>query len=199
MRPAYRICEEVRRNLGKGLLLWAVTVVRSEKGRNTMKQANAVKLIALAALVIVAAGGWALGQQETVPPATQPAAPQPAAPPPPAAAPAPAAPTIPVMYMEGARIEFNGKALYAGNVTLELTVHGRDPKVLSVDVIPKMAGDDIAEDLYKSLTLAAGPEFKVKDSGKRVIIGKANKTAPNLSLKVTNLSILGVSVLIEPD
>ncbi|MCU0292387.1 MAG: hypothetical protein MUF10_10445 [Thermoanaerobaculaceae bacterium] len=146
-----------------------------------MRLWRAGTMFAVAVLVVTGTLGWAWAQQ--------PAAPQ--------AAPVAVAVTVPVVYLDEIRVELNGKAQRAGNVAMELTVHGRDPRLVSVDVIPKMGADDIAEDLYKELTLAAGPDFKVKCSGQRVTIAKANKKAPSVSLRITNQSILGVSFLLD--
>jgi hypothetical protein len=101
--------------------------------------------------------------------------------------------------MDAMRIQLDGKAQYAGNVEMELTVQGKDAKLVSVNVIPKMKADEIGRDLYKQLTLAAGSNLKVKESGSRITLQKANSKAPNFSLRITNQSILGVSFLIEKD
>ncbi len=106
-------------------------------------------------------------------------------------------PAIPTIYVEGMRVELAGKAGFTGNVTLEFKVQGQEAKVASVDVIPKMKADEIARDLYKQLTLAAGSGFKVKQRGEVITIEKANKKGPNFSLRVTNQSVLGVSFLID--
>ena len=159
------------------------------------------KVVTIVVLAVIAAGGWALAQQTppTEPPATAPAA-APAAAPAPAQAPAPAAAaTLPTVYMEAIRIQLDGKTQYAGNVTMEFTAQGGAPKLVSVNVIPKMSDKEIAQDLYKNLTLAAGPDFKIKHSGARVTIERANKKGPTCSLKITNLSIIGVSFLIDRD
>jgi len=148
-----------------------------------MKSFNAVVLAAVATLAV---GGWVIAQQP-------PAAPQQ----PPAAA--PVAATVPVIYVEAMRIQLDGKTQYAGNVSMEFKALGKDAKLVSVDVIPKMKADEIGRDLYKQLTLAAGSDYKLKESGDRVTIEKANKKAPNFSLRITNQSVLGVSVLIDKD
>ena len=102
--------------------------------------------------------------------------------------------------MQAIRIKVDGKTQYTGNVTMEFKAQGHDPKLISVDVIPKMDAGDIATDLYKQLTLAAGSDYKVKRSGDRVTIERANKkvTTP-ISLKITHQSILGVSFMIDKD
>jgi len=147
------------------------------------------RVVTMVALVVMTAGGWALAQQTppTEPPATAPTA-----------APATAA-TLPTVYMEAMRIQLDGKTQYAGNVTMEFTAQGGASKLVSVNVIPKMSDKEIAQDVYKNLTLAAGPDFKVKHSGARVTIERANKKGPTCSLKITNLTVIGVSFLIDKD
>lgn len=155
--------------------------------------------IALATLAVLAVGGWAVAQQP--PPAATPAPEQPPAAAAPVAAPAAAqaTATIPVVYVEAMRIQLDGKTQYAGNVQIEFKPQGKDAKLVSVDVIPKMRADDIAQDLHKQLTLVAGSDFKVKQSGDRVTIERANKKGPTFSLRITNQSILGVSFFFDKD
>jgi hypothetical protein len=152
-------------------------------------------VVAMVALALLALGGWAVAQVPA--PAAAPAPQQP-----PAAAAPPAAPataTVPVIYVEAMRIQLDGKTQYAGNVQMEFKPQGRDTKLVSVDVIPKMKSDEIARDLYKQLTLATGTDFKVKQSGDRITIERSNKKGPTFSLKITNQSVLGVSFLFDKD
>jgi len=142
-------------------------------------------VVAVAVLAVFAVGEWAIAQETPV--AQQPATA------------GPGAVAIPVIYVEAMRIQLDGKTQYAGNVKMEFKPQGQDAKLLSVDVIPKMKSDEIARDLYKQLTLAAGSNFKVKQSGDRITIEKASKKAPTFSLRITNQSVLGVSFLIDKD
>jgi hypothetical protein len=103
----------------------------------------------------------------------------------------------PVIYVEAMRSARRKK--YAGNVQMEFKTQGKDAKLVSVDVIPKMRADDIAQDLHKQLTLAAGIDFKVKQSGDRITIERANKKGPAFSLRITNQSVLGVAFLFDKD
>ncbi len=137
--------------------------------------------VTMAVLVVITTGGWALAQQ-----------------PPPAAA-APAGATLPVIYMEAMRIQLDGKAAYAGNVKMEFQIRGQDAKLVSVDVIPNTKSDEIARDLFKQLSLVAGSDVKLKQSGDRITIEKANKNAPTFSLRIAYQSIIGVSFLIDRD
>ncbi len=140
--------------------------------------------IGMMVAVVLAVGGPVLAQE--APPAATPAA--------------ATAPELPTIYMPAIRIEVDGKTQYTGNVRMEFRAQGHDAKVISVDVIPKMDAGDIAADVYKQLTLATGSDYKVKRSGSRVTIERANKkvTAP-ISLKLVHQSILGVSFMIDKD
>jgi|PlaIllAssembly_1097288.scaffolds.fasta_scaffold223934_1 hypothetical protein len=162
-----------------------------------MRFLTTVTRVTLAVLVVIGVSGW-VSAQEPAPPQPAPTA-APVAAPQPAPTAAPVEATAPAIFVEAVRLELNGKAQYAGTVSMQFTAHGRVPKLVSVEAIPKMSAGDLAEDLYKELTLAAGSDYKVKSSGSRVTIEKANKKAPNVSLKITMQSILGVSFLIEKD
>ena len=137
--------------------------------------------VTMAVLVVITTGGWALAQQ-----------------PPPAAA-ASAGATLPVVYMEAMRIQLDGKAKFTGNVKVEFQIRGQDAKLVSVDVIPNTKSDEIARDLFKQLSLMAGGDVKLKQSGDRITLEKANKNAPPFSLRISYQSIIGVSFLIDQD
>ena len=158
-----------------------------------MRLSTAVHVIVVAVLVTVVGATWTAAQEPTEP------APAPTAAPAPAPSPVPSAVSVPKIYAEALKVELKGRTDFKGSVSMEVTVHGQEPKLVSVDVIPKMSADDIVEDLFKELTLALGNDFKVKDKGDRVVIEKANKKAPNISLRNTGQSILGVSFLIDKD
>jgi hypothetical protein len=160
-----------------------------------MRVPTSVKVLPLVLLaVIMTATGWVWAQEQ---PAPEPTVAPAAAPPQVATPPAATEAVVPILYAQALRVEMKGKTKYSGNVAMQLTVQGRTPKLISVDVIPKMTDSDIAKDLYKEFTLAAGADFKVDRSGNEVTIKKANKKSPNLSLKITSQSIVGVSFLID--
>jgi 3-oxoacyl-ACP reductase-like protein len=173
---------------------------------------------AMVVLALLAVGGWAVAQEPPPaatpapeqPPAAAPAAEAPAAAavaapaaaPAPAPAAAPAAPAgvqLPTVYMEAMRIQLDGKAKYTGNVKIEFQIRGQDARLVSVDVIPNTKADEIARDLYKQLSLMAGGDVKLKQSGDRITLEKANKSAPPFSIRIAYQSIIGVSFLIDQD
>ena len=85
-----------------------------------------------------------------------------------------------------------------GNLTIELMPQGQPAKFVSVDVIPNTDSKEVARDLYKQMALTLGSgSFKFNQSGDKVVIEKANQSAPAFSVRVVNLSIIGVSVVIN--
>jgi len=84
-------------------------------------------------------------------------------------------------------------------VKMEFQIRGQDARLVSVDVIPDTKSDEIARDLYKQLSLMAGGDVKLKQSGDRITLEKANKSAPTFSIRITHQSIIGVSFLIDKD
>jgi len=100
--------------------------------------------------------------------------------------------------METTKIQLDGKARLAGTLTIELMPKGQPAKFVLVDVIPGTDSKELARDLYKQMTLTLGSgSFKFNQSGDKVVIEKANQSAPAFSVRVVNLSILGMSVLID--
>jgi len=106
---------------------------------------------------------------------------------------------LPTVYMEAMRIQLNGKAKFTGNVKIEFQIRGQTARLVSVDVIPNTKSDEIARDLYKQLSLMAGGDVKLKQSGDRITLEKANKNAPPFSIRIAYQSIIGVSFLIDQD
>jgi len=159
-------------------------------------------------IVILTVVALPLAAQETQPaapaPTPTPAAAPAAAPAAPAAAPAaapvaaaPAAPTMPHAYLEKLAVVVDGKAKANGSVQLEFLAIGGEPKVVEVRVLAKTGKKDIARDIAKELTLAAGGAYKVKQSGDEVRISKKDKKAPNVSVNVLALALPGVSVSVK--
>jgi len=114
----------------------------------------------------------------------------------PAAAPAPAAVTVPRVYFEKAEVVVDGKAEYNGALELEWKPVNGDGKLIQVNVLAKSKDKDIAADIYKELVLAAGNSYKIKQSGEKIQVKKANKQAPNFAITITKLQLPGVSLRI---
>lgn len=147
------------------------------------------------ALVLLLALPAALRAQE---PAGTPAAPAPAAESTPAPPPAPTAVAVeaPRVYLEKAVVTVDGKAEFAGSVQMEFLPLGGTAKVFEVRVLAKAKPKEIARDIHKEITLAAGQTYKVKLSGDEVRISKSGK-AQNFAITITKLAITGVSVRVN--
>jgi len=140
-----------------------------------------------------------LAAQETQPPASPTPTPVPAAAPEtaPATAPAAAASSVPHAYMEKLTVVVDGKAKANGSLKLEFLPIGGEPRVIDVNVLAKTKAKDIARDIHKELSLVAGGAYKVKLSGDEIRISKKDKSAPHISVTVTELALPGVSVHVE--
>ncbi len=116
-------------------------------------------------------------------------------------APAPAKPEsieseAPRVYLEETTIVVDGKAEYNGSIAFEFTPLGGTSKTFTVTVLAKAGRKDIAKDIHKELTIAAGGTYKVKLSGAEVRVSR-NKGAPNFAIVVKKLNATGVSVLVK--
>ena len=130
-------------------------------------------------------------------PAPAAAAPAPAAAAPAPAAAAPAPVTVQRIYFEKAEVVVDGKADYNGAVELEWKPLNGEGKLIQVNVLAKSKDKDIAADIYKELTLAAGGTYKVKQNGEKVRVEKTNKKVPNFAITITKLQLPGVSLRVE--
>jgi hypothetical protein len=153
-------------------------------------------------LVLMLLVGGTLAQEAAPTPAPAEPAPQatPAPPPVEPAAPAPAAPapvTVPRIYFDKAKVVVDGKADFNGALELEWKPLNGEAKLIQVNVLAKMKAKDIAGDVYKEIALAAGASYKVKLSGDRIEVKKANKQAPNFAITITKLQVPGVSLRVE--
>ena len=109
-----------------------------------------------------------------------------------------AAPSVivpPKTYYDAVEVTVTGKAKAAGVVVLVFQTIGGDPKVASVNVLAKSGENDVARDLAKELTVIGGNAFKVKTkSGNVIVVTKAAKNAPNLSITLGMQTIPGIAV-----
>lgn len=147
------------------------------------------------ALFLLASAGVAPAARAQAPEATPTAAA--------VAAPAPAAPSVvvpPKTYYEAVQLTITGKSKAAGVLVVVLQTIGGDPKSASVNVLAKTGENDIARDVAKELTVLGGSNFKVKTkSGNIVVITKAAKNAPNLSIALGMQTIPGIAVSFGED
>jgi hypothetical protein len=142
-----------------------------------------MKPMRIGTLILVgaaAAAGFGAPAQE---PASSPSA---------AASPASAPPKT---YYDGVELTISGKAKAGGVLVVVLQSIGGDPKSASVNVLAKMGENDIAEDVAKELTVLSGNTYKVKTkSGNRIVITKAAKNSPNMSLALGMQTVPGIAV-----
>jgi beta-lactamase class A len=108
-----------------------------------------------------------------------------------------AAAVPPAVFMESVVVAVDGKADFAGNLQLEVLPLGGTTKAISVNVLAKEGKKDIAKQLHRELTVAAGSAYKVKLSGAEIRITKASKKSPNLSLTIQQQAVTGVSLRVS--
>ena len=161
-----------------------------------MKHGSSSPLFGTSTLIVAAMlvlFGMTAAAQEPGPPAE--AQPTPAVP---QAAPAePAAPqqaTAPRIFQPSWEIVVDGKAEANGVLELVFQPHGGEAKLLKVNVIAKAKKNDIAKDLAKELTFAAGSAYKIKANGNKVSVKAPNKKSPPCSLGIETQAVNGVSV-----
>ena len=133
------------------------------------------------------------------PPEPQPAEAQPTQPV--AAAPqtAPAEPepqqaVAPRIFQPAWEVVVDGKAEANGTLELVFEPHGGAAKLLKVNVVAKTKKDQIAKDLAKELTFAAGSAYKIKANGNKVSVKAPNKKSPPCYLGIETQAVNGVSV-----
>jgi hypothetical protein len=121
----------------------------------------------------------------------------------PVAAAAPAAPSVvvpPKTYYDAVRLTIAGKSRAAGVLVVVLQTVGGDPRSASVNVLAKTDENDVARDVAKELTVLGGNAFKVKTkSGNVVVVSKAAKNAPNVSVSLGAQTVPGIAVSFVED
>jgi hypothetical protein len=167
--------------------------------RNTMRHGSNSQLFGASTLIVAAMlvlFGMTAAAQEPAPPAEAqptPAAPQ-AAPAEPAAPAAPQQATAPRIFQPSWEIVVDGKAEANGVLELVFQPHGGEAKLLKVNVVAKAKKDQIAKDLAKELTFAAGSAYKIKANGNKVSVKAPNKKSPPCYLGIETQAVNGVSV-----
>lgn len=155
-------------------------------------------LIGLALTALIPAAAFAQAPDPSpaaaAAPATTVAAP---APPPAPAKPESVASEAPRVYLEKIVVAVDGKAEFDGSVSMEFTPLGGTGKTFEVRVLKKTGRKDVAKDLHKEMTLAAGSGYKVKLSGDEVRVTKASSKSPNFAIVIRKLNLAGMSVLVK--
>jgi hypothetical protein len=107
---------------------------------------------------------------------------------------------VPKTFLEEATLVIDGKAETSGTIRIEFQPRDQQAKVVSINVLAKMKADDIAQDIWKELKLAAGTEYKVKvKDGHKVSIDRSGKETRPFAVVVQGQSTAGVSVLVRKD
>jgi hypothetical protein len=142
--------------------------------------------------ILIMVGATASAQEPPTPaePQPSPAAPQAA----PAEPPAPKQATAPRIFQSAWEIVVDGKAEANGVLELVFQPHGSEAKLLKVNVVAKSKKDQIAKDLAKELTFAAGSAYKIKTNGNKVSVKAPNKKSPPCYLGIETQAVNGVSV-----
>jgi len=105
---------------------------------------------------------------------------------------------IPTVYRDSWKITVNGKPQANGTFTMVFKTLDGEPVKFTINVIAKMKPKQIAEDLWKELSLAAGADYKVKRKGDKVVaINKSNKKVPSIALEITEQKLSGMSLTIS--
>lgn len=105
---------------------------------------------------------------------------------------------IPTVYRDSWKITVNGKPQANGTFTMVFTPLKGEPVKFTINVVAKMKPKQIAQDLWKELSLAAGANYKVKKKGDKVVtIKKGAKNAPGCALEITDQKLSGMSLTIS--
>jgi hypothetical protein len=103
---------------------------------------------------------------------------------------------IPTVYRDAYTITIKGKPDANGTFTMVFKPHGEDGTEFTVNLVKGMKTKQIAQDLAKELTLAAGNRYKVKQNDKKVVVKKSSKKVPPLAIEMTNQKFTGMSIMI---
>ncbi len=105
---------------------------------------------------------------------------------------------IPTVYRDSWKITINGKPQVNGTFTMVFKTLDGEPVKYTINVVAKMKPKQIAEDLWKELSLAAGANYKVKKKGNNVVtISKSNRKVPSMALEITDQKLSGMSLTIS--
>jgi hypothetical protein len=111
----------------------------------------------------------------------------------------PDAVTIPTVYRDAFKIIVEGKPDANGTFSMVFKARGTNGTEFTVNVVKGMGTKQIARDLAKELTLAAGSNYKVKQNGNKIVVKKANKKQETFALEMTNQKLSGVAIMIAKD
>ena len=107
-----------------------------------------------------------------------------------------AADAPPQSFMNKGDLVIDGKADSSGTIVVTFQPSGSEPQEFTVNVLNKMKSKEIARDIWKELTIAAGADYKVKLKGDKIVVKKESDTATDFAMQVS-ANVAGVSILIE--
>jgi len=110
-------------------------------------------------------------------------------------APVPQEVQVPKTFYHKLTVIVQGKAQSNGVIEMEFQLAGSDDlRLVKVNVLAKNKPKDIARDIWKELSLAAGNQYKVKHDGNKVNIKRPDKKIALFSLVIIGQSVTGMSV-----
>jgi hypothetical protein len=114
--------------------------------------------------------------------------------------PAPPSQATPALvYYEKAKVVVNGEAQANGRLEMTFAPQNGATKNFTVTVLAKATKKDVARDIHKELSIAAGAAYQVKLDDENVKISKVKKESPNFSVTIGKVELAGISVLVGKD
>jgi len=104
-----------------------------------------------------------------------------------------------LVYYEKAKVVADGEAQANGMLEMTFTPQNGATKNFTVTVLAKATKKDVARDIHKELSIAAGTAYKVELDNDKVKISKVKKESPNFSVTIGKVELAGVSVLVGKD
>jgi len=104
-----------------------------------------------------------------------------------------------LVYYEKAKVVADGEAQANGMLEMTFTPQNGATKNFTVTVLAKATKKDVARDIHKELSIAAGTPYKVELDNDKVKISKVKKESPNFSVTIGKVELAGVSVLVGKD
>jgi hypothetical protein len=104
-----------------------------------------------------------------------------------------------LVYYESAKVVVNGEAQANGTLEMTFTPQNGATKSFKVTVLAKATKKDIARDIHKELSIAAGTVYNVKLDNENVKISKVKKESPNFSVAIGKVELAGVSIMVGKD
>lgn len=108
----------------------------------------------------------------------------------------PDAVTFPTIYRDAYKIILEGKPDANGTFSMVFKARGTNGTGFTVNVVKGMGAKQIARDLAKELTLAAGSNHKVRQNGNNIVVKKTNNKQETFALEMTSQKLTGLAIMI---